>query len=279
MEDEFGAWVMGIFVEVVDAGGVEERGAALDAVDFVAFAEEELGEVSAVLAGDSCDEGFLQRGASVERDAAIGSFVLDLVYLRLEEPGCTRVMRSCSKRTRTWSATEVLNGITAGGGAEGGAKFGGVDEVADGFVEGLRVFGGDDEAAGFGVGIGDAADDVGDLGAGVGGGEDGAAAGEHAGEFGGHDKVGGSGALGEEMDVGGVEEVVELVEGLEGEEGNVFETGDRGFELGTEAAVAAEEEVDLGVGGEVLGERSEELEALFVAHVTGVKQDDFVFET
>jgi len=33
-----------VFVDVVDALGVEERGAALDAVDFVAFFEQELGE-------------------------------------------------------------------------------------------------------------------------------------------------------------------------------------------------------------------------------------------
>ena len=61
VEDEFGVRVVRVFVEMVDAGGVEEGGAALDAVDFVAFAEEEFGEIGAVLAGDSGDKGFLQR--------------------------------------------------------------------------------------------------------------------------------------------------------------------------------------------------------------------------
>jgi len=43
---------------VVDAVGVEEGSAALDAVDFVALAEQKFGEVGAVLAGYAGDEGF-----------------------------------------------------------------------------------------------------------------------------------------------------------------------------------------------------------------------------
>ena len=35
---------------------LNERGAALDAVDFVALLEQQLGEVGAVLAGDAGDE-------------------------------------------------------------------------------------------------------------------------------------------------------------------------------------------------------------------------------
>jgi hypothetical protein len=46
---------------VVDARGVEEGAAAFDAVDLVSLGEQELGEVGAVLSGDSGDEGFLQR--------------------------------------------------------------------------------------------------------------------------------------------------------------------------------------------------------------------------
>ena len=38
---------------------LNERGAALDAVDFVALAEQELGEVGAVLAGDAGDQSSL----------------------------------------------------------------------------------------------------------------------------------------------------------------------------------------------------------------------------
>ena len=45
-----------ILVEVVDAVGVEERRAALDAVHLVALVEQELGEVGAVLAGDAGDQ-------------------------------------------------------------------------------------------------------------------------------------------------------------------------------------------------------------------------------
>lgn len=47
---------VGVLVEVVDAVGVEQRGAALDAVDDVAFLEQEFGEIGAVLAGDASDQ-------------------------------------------------------------------------------------------------------------------------------------------------------------------------------------------------------------------------------
>ena len=53
---------MGILVDVVDALGVEERGTAFDAIDFVTFLEQEFREVGAVLAGDSCDECFFHGG-------------------------------------------------------------------------------------------------------------------------------------------------------------------------------------------------------------------------
>jgi len=46
-----------ILVQVVDAVGVEQAAAALDAVDFVALLEQELGEVGAVLARNAGDEG------------------------------------------------------------------------------------------------------------------------------------------------------------------------------------------------------------------------------
>jgi hypothetical protein len=44
-----------VAVQVVDAVGVEERRAALDAVHLVALVEQELGEIGAVLAGDAGD--------------------------------------------------------------------------------------------------------------------------------------------------------------------------------------------------------------------------------
>jgi len=58
VQDEFALRDFGAFVQVVDAVGVEQRGAALDAVDFVALAQQKFGEVGAVLAGDAGDEGF-----------------------------------------------------------------------------------------------------------------------------------------------------------------------------------------------------------------------------
>jgi hypothetical protein len=51
MEDEAKLPFVGILVEMVDAICVEEGGAALDAVDLVALAQQKLGEVSTVLAG------------------------------------------------------------------------------------------------------------------------------------------------------------------------------------------------------------------------------------
>ena len=60
VEDEVAMRDVRVLVDVVDAGGVEERGAPLDAVDLVALAEQELGEVGAVLSGDAGDECLLQ---------------------------------------------------------------------------------------------------------------------------------------------------------------------------------------------------------------------------
>jgi hypothetical protein len=44
---------------VVHALGVEQRGAALDAVDLVAFFKQELGEVGTVLAGNPGNQGLM----------------------------------------------------------------------------------------------------------------------------------------------------------------------------------------------------------------------------
>ena len=38
-----------IFVEVVNSGGIEKRGASLGAVNFVAFFQEEFGKIGAIL--------------------------------------------------------------------------------------------------------------------------------------------------------------------------------------------------------------------------------------
>jgi len=42
MEDETRVRVVRVLIEVVDAGGVEERGAALNSVNYVAFGKEQL---------------------------------------------------------------------------------------------------------------------------------------------------------------------------------------------------------------------------------------------
>jgi len=53
VQDELPAPHVRVLVQVIDSIRVEERGAALDAVDLVAFPQEELGEVGAILAGDA----------------------------------------------------------------------------------------------------------------------------------------------------------------------------------------------------------------------------------
>src|SRR5664280_748876 len=55
---------MGILVDAVDPRGVEERGAALDPMDLVSFGEQECGQISAVLSGNSCDQCLLQGSVS-----------------------------------------------------------------------------------------------------------------------------------------------------------------------------------------------------------------------
>ena len=47
---------VGVAVEMVEATGVEARGAANDAVNLVTLGEQELGEVAAILSGDASDE-------------------------------------------------------------------------------------------------------------------------------------------------------------------------------------------------------------------------------
>ncbi len=56
VHEEAHARLVRVVVEVVDAVGVEQAGAALDAVHDVALVEQELGQVGAVLPGDAGDE-------------------------------------------------------------------------------------------------------------------------------------------------------------------------------------------------------------------------------
>ena len=56
---ELGVGDVGILINIVDALGVERGGAPLDAVDDIAFFQQEFGKVGAILAGDAGDEGDL----------------------------------------------------------------------------------------------------------------------------------------------------------------------------------------------------------------------------
>lgn len=62
--------VVRVDVDVVDPLGVEVGGAADEAVDLVAFLEEEFGEIGAVLAGDAGDESNLEWSGT--REAIVG---------------------------------------------------------------------------------------------------------------------------------------------------------------------------------------------------------------
>ena len=58
VQDELAVVDVGILVEMIDAVGVEQRGAPFDAVDFVAFFQQKLGQVGAVLSGHPGDQCF-----------------------------------------------------------------------------------------------------------------------------------------------------------------------------------------------------------------------------
>ena len=50
-----------VLIEMIDAIGVERRGAALDAVDAIALAEQEFGEISAILASGAGYKSYFVR--------------------------------------------------------------------------------------------------------------------------------------------------------------------------------------------------------------------------
>ena len=56
VEDQITIFNMRILIKMVDAVGIKERRAALEAVDDIAFFQQEFGKVSAVLSGDTGDE-------------------------------------------------------------------------------------------------------------------------------------------------------------------------------------------------------------------------------
>ena len=46
-----------VLIEMIDTVGIEKRGPTLDAVNRVAFFQQQLGKIGAVLAGDTGDKG------------------------------------------------------------------------------------------------------------------------------------------------------------------------------------------------------------------------------
>ena len=72
VQDEVAVLHVRVLVEMVDAVGVEERGAALDAVDDVALLQQELGEIGAILAGDAGDQGDFCRHCRTFQFTGIG---------------------------------------------------------------------------------------------------------------------------------------------------------------------------------------------------------------
>lgn len=74
MESETAGNLMGdegLLIEVIDAADVKQRGVPLDVVDRIASGEKELGAIGFVLAGTSCEQGFLQDAWS-PRCAGVG---------------------------------------------------------------------------------------------------------------------------------------------------------------------------------------------------------------
>ena len=48
-----------ILIQVIDTIGIEQRSAALDAVNFVVLGQQEFRKVSTILPGDTCDKSLL----------------------------------------------------------------------------------------------------------------------------------------------------------------------------------------------------------------------------
>lgn len=61
MQEQSGFWVVGIKIKVVNSLGVECRGSSNQTVNFIAFGEQKLRQIGAVLTCDSSYECFFQR--------------------------------------------------------------------------------------------------------------------------------------------------------------------------------------------------------------------------
>ena len=71
MQDQFFVLNMRVLVQMVNAVGIEKRGAALDAMHFVTLREQESSEVGAVLAGDAGDKGCFFCHFSITRETLV----------------------------------------------------------------------------------------------------------------------------------------------------------------------------------------------------------------
>jgi hypothetical protein len=58
--------MMRIFVDVIDAVGVEERRTPFDAMNLISFGEKKLRKICSILAGDTCNQRSLQRSLSLQ---------------------------------------------------------------------------------------------------------------------------------------------------------------------------------------------------------------------
>ena len=64
MQNEILLLLMPILIDVIDAGGVELRRAALDAVYPIAFLQQEFGKIGAVLAGHAGNQRYFRQAWS-----------------------------------------------------------------------------------------------------------------------------------------------------------------------------------------------------------------------
>jgi hypothetical protein len=64
VQEEAGSRVVGILIDMIDAVRVEGARTPHEAVDFIAFREEEFGQIGTVLTSDTRDEGALWHNSS-----------------------------------------------------------------------------------------------------------------------------------------------------------------------------------------------------------------------
>ncbi len=73
VQEQPGGRVVRVLVDVLDPVGVERAGFPNQTVDFIAFGEQEFGQIRSILAGDACNQG-LGHGALLERPRDVSKF-------------------------------------------------------------------------------------------------------------------------------------------------------------------------------------------------------------